>query len=280
MNRSKLNEFKLGRSFLSAVAIAFVVMLVASIPVLAQEAAGDTGTLPSIVLVHGAFAGPSGWNEVVARLQRDGYSTTAVTLGGISVAGDIAIVQSTLDGIPGNKILVAHSYGGFVISNAAFGRSDVLGLVYTTGYVPDEGDSLSSLGEGYQLPAWASPPFPPGHLQFTPFPFAILDPVYFRDDFAQDLNPKLAASLSAGQIPVSLEVLSTPSGPVAWHNLPTWYAVSAMDRIIDPALQRWMAQRAGATIIEFDDASHAGGFTHYATRFVHLIEDAVQATAG
>jgi pimeloyl-ACP methyl ester carboxylesterase len=276
MNRSKLNEFKLGRSFLSAIAIAFVVMLVANIPVMAREAARNTGALPSIVLVHGAFADPSGWNEVAARLQRDGYSTTAVTLGGISVAGDVAIVQSTLDGIPGNKLLVAHSYGGFVISNAAFGRSDVLGLVYTTGYIPDEGDSLSSLNDGYQLPAWAAP----GHLQFTPFPFAIINPIYFRDDFAQDLNPKLAASLSAGQIPVNLGVLGTPSGPVAWHNLPTWYAVSAMDRIIDPALQRWMAQRAGATIIEFDDASHAGGFTHYATRFVDLIEDAVQATAG
>jgi len=272
MNRSKLNEFKLGRSFLSAIAIAFVIMLVASIPVMARE---DAGTRPSIVLVHGAFAGPSGWNEVVARLQSDGYSTTVVTLGGISVAGDVAIVRSTLDGIPGNKLLVAHSYGGFVISNAAFGRSDVLGLVYTTGYMPDEGETLSSLNDGYQLPAWVSP----GHLQFTPFPFAIINPVYFRDDFAQDLNPKLAASLSAGQIPVNLGILDTPSGPVAWHTLPTWYAVSAMDRIIDPALQRWMAQRAGATIIEFDEASHAGGFTHYATRFVNLIEDAVRATA-
>src|SRR4029453_18793910 len=99
MSSIKSNEFKLGRSFLSAIAIAFVVMLVARIPVLAREAARDTGTLPSIVLVHGAFAGPSGWNEVVASLQRDGYSTTAVTLGGISVAGDVAIVRSTLDGI-------------------------------------------------------------------------------------------------------------------------------------------------------------------------------------
>src|SRR5262249_42063563 len=119
----------------------------------------------------------------------------------------------------------------------------------------------------------------PGHLLFTPFPFAIINPIYFRDDFAQDLNPKLAARLSAGQIPVSLEVLDTPSGPVAWHDLPTWYAVSAMDRIIDPVLQRWRGQRAGATIIEFDDASHAGGFTRYASRFVKLIENAVQATA-
>jgi pimeloyl-ACP methyl ester carboxylesterase len=116
---------------------------------------------------------------------------------------------------------------------------------------------------------------------FAPsFPFVTIDPQFFRDDFAQDLNPKLAAELSAAQHPTSLAILNSPSGPGAWHNLPSWYAVSGADRVIDPDLQRSMAERAGSTTVEFEDASHAGGFTHYATRFVKLIEQAVRATTG
>src|SRR4029453_15989568 len=163
----------------------------------------------------------------------------------------------------------------FVISNAASGRSDVLGLVYTAAYVPDTGETIESVSAGYVPPAFLAP----GHLVFAPsFPYIIIDPQYFRDDFAQDLNPKLAAELAASQHPTSLAILGSPSGPGAWHTLPSWYAVSGADRVIDPELQRFMAQRAGSTLVQFDDASHAGGYTHYATRFVKLIEHAVQAT--
>lgn len=260
---------------LRLVVLIVTALLTLSLLPLTARSAGATEPKPTIVLVHGAFAGPSSWDEVVDGLRKDGYSTVTPTLDLASVAGDVAIVGAALDGITGEKILVDHSYGGFVISNAAFGRSNVLGLVYTAGYVPDEGDSISSLSEGYAPPAFLAP----GHLVFDPFPFAIIDPAFFREDFAQDLNPKLAATLAAAQRPVSLEILFTPSGPVAWHDLPSWYAVSGADRVIDPALQRWMAQRAGATVVEFDDASHAGGFTHYDSRFVKLIEQAVEATS-
>ncbi len=106
----------------------------------------------------------------------------------------------------------------------------------------------------------------------------MIDPSYFREDFAQDLSPKLAATLSAQQERTDFSVFVMPSGPVAWHTLPSWYAISSADRIVDPALQRTMAQRIGATTVEFDDASHAGGFTHYSSRFVKLIEQAAQAT--
>ena len=230
---------------------------------------------PTIVLVHGAWAGPSGWDEVVAGLRKDGYATKAPTLDLMSLGGDVATVRATLDAIPGEKILVGHSYGGVVISNAAYGRSDVLGLVYTAAFVPNEGDTLLSLGEGYQPPA-ALP-----HLIFSGTPFAspsLIDPAYFPQDFAQDLSPKLAATLNAQQRPADFSIFVTPSGPVAWHSLSSWYAVSGADRMIDPALQRAMAQRIGATTVEFDDASHAGGFTHYSSRFVKLIEQAAQAT--
>jgi hypothetical protein len=99
------------------------------------------------------------------------------------------------------------------------------------------------------------------------------------EDFAQDLNPKLAAEIAAQQRPSSLALFVTPSGPGAWHALPSWYVVSAHDRAIDPDLQRFMAQRAGSTTVEFAAASHVGGLTHYRARFVKLIEQAIDATA-
>ena len=229
---------------------------------------------PTIVLVHGAFASPAGWVEVANALHKDGYQTAAPALGLASVSDDVAIVRSTLDSIPGDKILVGHSYGGFVITNAASGRSDVRGLVYTAAYVPDTDETINSLEVGYTPGTFLA------HLVFAPsFPFVIDDPQFFPEDFAQDLNPKLGAEIAAQQRPTSLALFGTPSGPAAWHALPSWYAVSAHDRAIDPELQRFMAQRAGSTTVQFPAASHVGGLTHYSTRFVKLIEQAIDATA-
>jgi pimeloyl-ACP methyl ester carboxylesterase len=252
-------------------AIAAAMMLVLSAFATSARAA-ESG--PTIVLVHGAFASPAGWDRVDDALNKDGYQTATPALGLTSVPDDVAIVQSTLDSIPGDKILVGHSYGGFVITNAAGGRSDVGGLVYTAAYVPDSGETINSLSVGYAPPSFLA------HLVFAPsFPIVIVDPQFFPDDFAQDLHPKLGAEIAAQQRPTSLALFGTPSGPAAWHALPSWYAVSAHDRAIDPALQRFMAQRAGSTTVEFAAASHVGGLTHYRARFVKLIEQAVQATA-
>jgi pimeloyl-ACP methyl ester carboxylesterase len=228
---------------------------------------------PTIVLVHGAFASPAGWDGVADALHKDGYQTATPTLGLASVAEDVAIVRSTLDSIPGDKILVGHSYGGFVITNAASGRRDVRGLVYTAAYVPDDGETITTLSEGYTPGAFLNHLVPAG-----PFPFFIVDPQFFPQDFAQDLNPKLGAEIAAQQRPTSLGLFVTPSGPAAWHELPSWYAVSAHDRAIDPALQRFMAQRAGSTTVQFSAASHVGGLTHYKARFVKLIEQAADTT--
>ena len=139
-------------------------------------------------------------------------------------------------------------------TNAANGRSDVRGLVYTAAYVPESGETITSLSAGYAPGAFLA------HLLFAPaLPFVIVDPQFFPEDFAQDLNPKLGAEIAAQQRPTSLGLFVTPSGPAAWHALPSWYAVSAHDRAIDPALQRFMAQRAGSTTVEFAAASQVGG---------------------
>jgi pimeloyl-ACP methyl ester carboxylesterase len=229
---------------------------------------------PTIVLVHGAFASPAGWSRVADALHKDGYRTAAPALDLDSVAGDVATVRSALDSIAGDKILVGHSYGGFVITNAASGRRDVRGLAYTAAYVPDNGETITSLSDGFTPGAFLS------HLVFVPsFPLAIVDPQFFPEDFAQDLNPKLGAEIAAQQRITSLGLFVSPSGPAAWHAVPSWYAVSAHDRAIDPALQRFLAQRADSTTVQFSAASHVGGLTHYAARFVKLIEQAIDATA-
>jgi pimeloyl-ACP methyl ester carboxylesterase len=225
---------------------------------------------PTVVLVHGAFSGPSAWDQVAASLTKDGYATVAVALPLTGLAEDVDVVRAALDSIAGSKLLVAHSYGGFVASNAAEGRSDVSALVVTAAFLPDAGETIVALGEGFAPAAFLAP----GHLEVGADQLATIAAPYFREDFAQDLNPKRAAELGAAQTPTSLGILFTPSGPAAWHHVPTWYAVSGADRVIDPALQRFMAARAGATTVTFDDASHAGGFTHYAARFVKLVEQA------
>jgi pimeloyl-ACP methyl ester carboxylesterase len=257
------------RLLVGALIAAAVMLAPSAFPTNARAAESN----PTIVLVHGAFASAAGWEGVADALHKDGYQTAAPELGLASVADDVAIVRSTLDSIPGDKILVGHSYGGFVITNAASGRTDVRGLVYTAAYVPDGDETITSMSVGYAPGAFLT------HLVFAPaFPFVIVDPQFFPEDFAQDLNPKLAAEIAAQQRPSSLALFVTPSGPAAWHALPSWYAVSAHDRAIDPALQRFMAERAGSTTVEFAAASHVGGLTHYRARLVKLIEQASDAT--
>jgi pimeloyl-ACP methyl ester carboxylesterase len=234
------------------------------------------GSKPTAVLVHGAWADPAGWDQVKASLERDGYSVVAPRLDLLGIQSDADIVRAALDAIPGDKILVGHSYGGVVVSNASYGRSDVRALVYTAAFIPDEGDSIISLTHDFNPPAVLP------HLVWTGEPFASLcfiDSDYFRPLFAADLSPKKAAELNAGQQASSVVLLVAPSGPVGWHLIPSWYAVSGQDLVIDPAAQRFMAARAGATVVEFDEASHAGGYTHYASRFVKLVEQAAVATA-
>jgi len=263
---------------LSSLAVAFAVFALA-IPTTALAADNQNSDEPTIVLVHGAWAGPSSWDSVVRRLNDDGFRTVTPTLGLTSLAADVAAVDATLNQIRGKKILVGHSYGGAVISGASYGRTDVSALVYSAAFIPDAGDSLLSLGTGF-TPSGVIP-----HLLWTGFPFAsgstaLIDPAFFPYFFAQDLPASQAAALATAQRPIAfIPVFVTPSGPVGWHTIPSWYQVSGADRMIDPNQERFMAARAGATTIEFPTASHVGGITVYARQFTQLVEQAVEATS-
>ena len=188
--------------------IALLMLAVAPIPAAASNSQSDDRS-PTVGLVHGAWAGPAGWDQVVRELRDQGYRTATPTLGLQTLDADVATVRATLDGIPGKKMLVGHLYGGAVISNAAAGRADVLGLVYTAAFVPNRGQSILALGTGYQPPA-ALP-----HLIFSGVPFAspcTIAPAFFPQDFAQDLSAKQAAVLNAQQRPLNFPVFGTPSG--------------------------------------------------------------------
>jgi len=257
-----------------------VALFMLAIPLIAFAGGNQSSDQPTIVLVHGAWAGPSSWDSVVRRLNDAGFRTVTPTLGLSSLPGDVASVDAVLNQIPGKKVLVGHSYGGAVISGASYGRSDVSALVYSAAFIPDAGDTLQGLGTGFTQSGVIA------HLVWTGAPFGFgsqagIDPAYFPEFFAQDLPPGMAEALNDAQRPIAfIPVFVTRSGPVGWHTIPSWYQVSGADRMIDPNQERFMAARAGSTTIEFPTASHVGGITIYSMQFTQLIERAVEATTG
>ncbi|GAB3598531.1 alpha/beta hydrolase [Kineococcus gypseus] len=210
---------------------------------------------PTIVLVHGAFADASGWSEVTHRLQRRGYPVLAAPNPLRGVAADAAYLRSFLETVPGPIVLVGHSYGGAVITNAATGDPDVKALVYIAAYALEEGETLAEandLGGGRSelLQNIVFRPFGPGPGDVDGY----IDPAAFRSLFAQDLPARDAAVLATAQRPAALAALTTPSGPPAWKSIPSWYLVARQDRTIPPQAERVMAARAHAHTVEVDSS--------------------------
>jgi len=239
----------------------------------------------SIVLVHGAWADGSGWNDVTARLQADGYTVYAVANPLRGLSSDAAYVASILKTITGPIILVAHSYGGAVITNAATGNPNIKALVYIDGFAPDQGEPALQL---------AGMPPPPGQsgsclvgdpatlFNTVPYPGAqngdvdlYIKPELFPSCFANDLPAKQAAVLGAAQRPVTLSALSEPSGTPAWKTIPSWYQVGTLDKVIPPYVQLFMAERANAHIVQVK-ASHPSMISD-PKGTADLIEKAAQA---
>lgn len=233
---------------------------------------------PTIVLVHGAFADASGWGDVVARLQNKGFTVYAPANPLRGVAADSDYLRSFLSTIDGPIVLVAHSYGGFVITNAATGNPNVKALVYVAAYGPDEGDSIASLSA--QVPGGK---VSPESLTIRPAPGGVPEGYIrtdlFRDIFAADLPPKQTAVMAASQRPASLAILQEPSGPPAWKSIPSWYLVAGRDNTIGTELERFMARRMGARTREVARSSHVLMMSHPEVT-THTILAAVAATSG
>ena len=224
-------------------------------------------TTPTIVLVHGAWADASSWTGVIKRLSKAGHDVVALpnTLRG--PAADAAIIRSYLDTIDGPVVLVGHSYGGFVITNAATGAKNVKALVYVDAFIPDEGQPAVALnGQGSSLGAAVTNPTAvfklvpiPGAPPEAPETYLLLSTV--RENFAQDVSAEEQVVIHATQRPASFAGLAEPSGPPAWKDIPSWAIIGRQDRIIDPVSLRAMAEHAGARITEVD-ASHVSMVSH------------------
>ena len=240
----------------------------------------SSGPRPTIVLVHGDWADASSWNRVIPRLQDRGFTVVAPpnTLRGPSQ--DAPYLASYLQTIPGPIILVAHSYGGFVITNAATGNPNVKALVYIDSFAPDENETALDLVGGTTScvndnGAFNGVPFSGGldlYLRWE----AALDYEGFRKCFANGVDPETAAILAAGQRPASAAQFTDPSGVPAWKTIPSWALLGTQDHVIPPSLQGFMYERAAADVSTVE-AGHLSLITRPGA-VVRVILSAVDAT--
>jgi pimeloyl-ACP methyl ester carboxylesterase len=239
------------------------------------NAVSDHGPKPTVVLVHGAFADASGWNDVVRSLQRKGYPVLAPANPLRGVDSDSAYLRSVLATVSGPIVLVGHSYGGFVLTNAATGNPNVKALVYIAAFAPDAGDTVGGLS--MQFPGSK---LSPAALDFRSYPSGTdgyIKLSLFREVFAADVSASTAAVMASTQRPADVNTLGQPSGVPAWKTIPSWTLVAKDDQVIPAAAQRFMAQRAGAHKVEVK-ASHVAMISNPG-RTTDLILDAVKETS-
>ncbi len=232
--------------------------------------------LPTVVLVHGAFAESSSWNAVIRPLLDAGYDVRTVANPLRSSAEDAAAVRTVVDGLEGPVVLVGHSIGGAAISGGAQDHPRVVALVYVAGYAFDEGESGVGMGGR----------FPGGTLGETlvPFPLpgggedVIIDPARYHQQFCQDLSAEEAGLMAVTQRPITASGLADPTVGSAWKTIPSWFLFGDQDRNIPVEAHRFMAERAGARRTEeIAGASHVVGQSH-SDALVAMIQEAVAAT--
>jgi len=204
---------------------------------------------PAVVLVHGGFVDGAGWEGVHRSLKKDGYNVSIVQNPTLSLDGDVAATKRVLASQDGPAILVGHSYGGAVITEAG-NDPKVVGLVYITAFAPDKGESVATLIKNAPPGAPVPPILPPqdGYL--------LLDKAKFPASFAGDVEPEKAAFMADSQVPWGVEALSGTISEPAWKSKPSWYLIATDDKMIPPDAQRFMSKRAGSTVVEAK-GSHA-----------------------
>ena len=252
-----------------------------------QLAAASTGTPPAIiesprptvVLVHGAWADSSSWDGVIDRLRQAGYPVVAAADPLEGLDQDSAAVASLLRSIKGPIILVGHSYGGAVITNAAAGNPNVKALVYIAAFAPDKGESVGDLiarPVAHPIAALPLVSYPVVNANGTTDTDFIINPARYRQVFAGDVSPALAADMAATQRPAASGAVTEDTTQAAWHTIPSWYLVAEQDHAIAPDLERFMAARAHAHTVEAD-GSHSIMVSHPDT-VAQLIETAAWST--
>jgi pimeloyl-ACP methyl ester carboxylesterase len=221
----------------------------------------------NIVLVHGGWADGTGWAKQISILHESGHQVLAVQLPLHSLEDDVETVKRAISKLGGPTILVGHSYGGAVITNAGYNNSNVTGLVYIAAFAPDEGQSLSDFVDAAKFPKGLVIPDSGG--------FLYLNPKMFRENFAQDVDESEANIMAIAQKPFHGSIFTVKSGSPAWKQLPTWYQISTSDLMIPPDVQQKFAKQMNATTISID-ASHASYVSH-PDEIAKLILDAAKA---
>ncbi|MFG3026782.1 alpha/beta fold hydrolase [Streptomyces sp. NPDC048254] len=222
----------------------------------------------NVVLVHGGFVDGSGWQGIYDVLKRDGYNVSIVQNPTLSLEGDVAATRMVLDAQDGPAVLVGHSYGGAVISEAG-SHPKVAALVYVAAFAPDKDESVSTLIADPPPGAPVPPILPPRD------GFLFLDREKFADSFAADVPAELAAFMADSQVPWGLDALNGAVSEPAWRVKPSWYLVATDDRMIPPPAQRAMSERAGSTVVEVP-----GSHSVYVSRPDAVADLIKQAAAG
>ena len=214
-----------------------------------EEIMMNANPVASIVLVHGGFVDGSGWRPLYDLLSQDGYRVAVVQNPTLSLQGDAAATRLIMDAQDGPVVLVGHSYGGAVISEAGTDPK-VAALVYVCAFAPDRDESVNTLLAGFPTDGLQPPILPPRE------GFLFLDRDKFQASFAADVPGDVAAFMADSQVPWGLDALGGPVTNPAWRTKPTWYLVTTEDRMIPPFAQRTMSERAGSTVVEVA-ASHS-----------------------
>lgn len=201
------------------------------------------GGVKNVVLVHGGFVDGSGWQGVYDALKKDGYTVSIVQNPTMTLADDVAVTKRALAAQDGPVMLVGHSYGGVVITEAG-NDPKVVGLAYIAAFAPDKGESVSALIKDPPPGAPVPPIMPPQD------GFLFLDRTKFRASFAGDVSEETASFMADSQVPWGLEALNGAVTEPAWKSKPSWYLVATDDRMIPPDAQRAMSRRAGSTVVE------------------------------
>jgi pimeloyl-ACP methyl ester carboxylesterase len=221
----------------------------------------------SVVLVHGGFVDGSGWEGVYHILKKEGYNVCAVQIPTLSLADDVAVTRRAIASQSGRVVLVGHSYGGVVITEAG-NDPKVAALVYIAAFAPDEGESVASIIKDPPPGAPVPPILPPQD------GFLFLDRAKFAASFAADVDAEKAAFMADSQVPWGVDALGGAVSKPAWASRPSWYVVATEDRMIPPPAQQFMAKRAGATVTEVA-GSHAV-YVSQPNAVAALIETAAQ----